>query len=132
MDTQYIDLSKANPADLKPQQPIQAQVVSPFQPGAATQPAQPLVTCRHCGGPMHAHSQTTGQAMGVGLGLLLMGLAIIGGLIALGLCFTIVGMIFGVPLGLISIGLFVAAMFCGGRTEHFWRCSRCFSVVPRA
>lgn len=127
MDTDYIDLRNAKPDwDAKAQaaaKPIQAQVVLP--------PA-PTIICRTCGGMMHAHSQTTGQAMGIGLGLLLIGLGIIGGLIALGLCFSIIGIIFGVPLGLVSIAMIVAGLFCGGKTEHFWRCGRCFSVIPRA
>ena len=76
------------------------------------------LACQHCGSPMKRKTLSRGNCGGVALALIVLAIGV-------GLCFTGIGAIIGLPLILCSL-------FMGGRRSKVWRCTKCGVILDRA
>lgn len=74
--------------------------------------------CQNCKTAMRKKTQSSGNMLGLAIALIVLTIGII-------LCFTVVGMIVGIPLIIVSL-------FIGGKKTKIWMCPNCRIALPRA
>ena len=75
------------------------------------------LNCQQCGGTMKKTVQSSGNCLGIAIALILLAVGI-------GLCFTGIGAIIGVPIA-------ICALFVGGKRRKVWKCTKCGYLIER-
>lgn len=76
------------------------------------------LSCRQCAGNMKKTVVSSGNCLGIAVALLLFAFGV-------WLCFTVVGVIIGIPVC-------ICALFVGGTRRKVWKCTSCGCIIERA